>query len=337
MSRASRLTQEIVSEACSGLAQTGTKVTIANVRSWLMNNYGFSGNNNDLCPMVVAWKAEVKSSLKGGTSDSDAQLITAFNQFADVEVPADVKVEADRLIGLLYKSVYDRVDSQVGSDRIQEMQAEIDKLNSNQEEYYKMKAEYEGMLRSHTRLLTELVEANRMVNLQKVAEGEAMVGEMQSSNDRYEAMVNEVTDLKSQLEYTRSRKAEIDTIAGNLGEENERLRSRSNDLEAAVTALQEPDAGERHGQLTEQCARLTSRNLELATEKEQLEEQLMNQRESNGSESTWNIGRSLLQRYAQEKGIMQELQNPKKAAYKEIHSLMNWIMYQEKIQTEITE
>jgi len=356
MGRQSRLNQDIVNEACNALVVSSTKVTIANVRSWLMSNYGFSGNNNDLCPLVANWKEQTRASIRAGKSDLGAQFANVVNSQSPADnIPSELKLEAERFIALLYNSIYDKVDSQVGGDRIEQMQLEIDRLSANQEEYYRMKAEYTGMLQAYTPLVEQLAQTNRLLDMQKVAQGETIVRESQTLRESYEAMSQSMVELKTQLEVSK-RESTV------LQEQLQVAVNRAENAEQKVSELQT------------ELSELRVKNAQVEIFEEQLEssKQIINKLEERiGSKSTlmttingevfyvepviaqaisaekqafiteltakskndqtpWQAAIQTLLEYAEHHSISNELEKPRKVGHKELRSFLDWLELQQR-------
>lgn len=355
MSRQSRLNYEIVNEACNALVVSGAKITIANVRSWLMSHYGFSGNNNDLCPLVANWKAQTKASIQAGKLDQDAEFANAvISQSSANNIPGDIKLEGERFIALLYNSIYDKVDSQVGGDRIEEMQLEIDRLSANQEEYYRMRAEYAGMLQAYTPLVEQLAETNRLLDMEKVAQGEAIVHESQKMRESYEAMSQAMVELKAQLEFSQKQTSTLQDqlkIAVVRAEDVEQklsvLEIEASSLRiknAQVEVLQEQLKSSKQAvnkleeKLGSKSTQMTTINGELfyldpaiaqaiTAEKEALVNNLKLKAED--IQAPWQAAVEALVQYAQHQGMTEELKKPRKAGHKELHNLMEWLELQQ--------
>jgi hypothetical protein len=356
MARQSRLNQDIVNEACNALAVSGTKVTIANVRSWLMSNYGFSGNNNDLCPLVANWKEQTRASIRAGKLDLDVQFANVVDSQSPADnIPSELKLEAERFITLLYNSIYDKVDSQVGGDRIEQMQLEIDRLSANQEEYYRVKADYTGMLQAYTPLVEQLTETNRLLDMQKVAQGEAMVSETETMKESYGAMVQLMAELKTQLEVS---KREIIVLqeqlqiavnwAKNAEQEVSELQTEVSELRvknAQVAILEEQVESSRQtiNKLEERVgsksSQMTTINGEvfyvdpviaqaISAEKQVLITGLTAQ--SENTQTLWQVAIQGLLEYAQYRNINNELEKPRKAAHKELRSFLDWLELQQR-------
>jgi chromosome segregation ATPase len=356
MARHSRLNQDIVNEACNGLAVNGTKVTIANVRSWLMSNYGFSGNNNDLCPLVANWKEQTRASIRAGKSDLDAQFANVVNsQLPADNIPSELKLEGERFIALLYNSIYDKVDSQVGGDRIEQMQLEIDRLSANQEEYYRMKAEYTGMFQAYTPLVEQLAQTNRLLDMQKVAQGEIIVRESQTLRESYEAMSQLMVELKTQLEVSKrettvlqeqlqivvnraenaeQRVSELQTEVSELRVKNAQVEILEEQLENSKQTINNPQE-----KLGSKSTQMTSINGEvfyidpviaqaISTEKQRLIVELTAQ--SENTQTPWQVAIQGLLEYAQHHNITNELEKPRKAGHKELRSFLDWLELQQR-------
>lgn len=356
MARQSKLNQDIVNEACNALAISGTKITIANVRSWLMSHHGFSGNNNDLCPLVANWKEQTRPSIRVGKSDLDAQFANVVNSQSPADnIPSQLKLEAERFIALLYNSIYDKVDSQVGGDRIEQMQLEIDRLSANQEEYYRMKAEYTGMLQAYTPLVEQLAQTNRLLDMQKVAQGETIVRESQTLRESYEAMSQSMLELKTQLEVSKrettvlqeqlqvavnraenaeQRVSELQTELSELRVKNAQVEILEKQLESSkqtINNLQE--------KLGSKSTQMTSINGEvfyiepviaqaISTEKQRLIVELTAQ--SENTQTLWQVAIQGLLEYAQHHNISNELEKPRKAGHKELRSFLDWLELQQR-------
>jgi hypothetical protein len=330
MARLSKLTQELANEACNALISTQSKATIANIRRWLMENYGFAGNNNDLCPLVQTWKSEVRHSSRVSDPDAFLQIAIASSQIEDI--PIDIKLEADRLIGILYQSVLDKVDSQVGSDRVVEMQLEIDNLQLQLHDYHRMKAEYDAMTRAYEPLARELASTNRLLDMQKVAQGELMVDEIRQTQDKYDALASETAEIRTQLEYSRQRNNEVGNFLNEKTEENTHLTQRVNDLENALTLLnhEKPDN-------LPQLQMLTDRNNELIQQVEKLENKLRINEDRNlklkceldlsiSTSSQCKFAISLLKSYLSETGRdFVEIDKSRKAGDKELCTFTSWL------------
>jgi hypothetical protein len=356
MARQSKLNQDIVNEACNALAVSGTKITIVNVRSWLMSHYGFSGNNNDLCPLVANWKEQTRASIRAGKLDLDAQFANVVNSQSSADnIPSEFKLEGERFIALLYNSIYDKVDSQVGNDRIEQMQLEIDRLSANQEEYYRMKAEYAGMLQAYTPLVEQLTETNRLLDMQKVAQGEAIVRESQTLRESYEAMSQSMVELKTQLEVNKretivlqeqlqvavnraenaeQRLSELQTEVSELRVKNAQVVILEEQLESSkqtINNLQE--------KLGSKSTQMISINGEvfyidpviaqaILTEKQKLIAELTAQ--SENTQTPWQLAIQGLLEYAQHHNINNELEKPRKAGHKELRSFLDWLELQQR-------
>ncbi len=356
MARQSRLNQDIVNEACNALAVSGTKVTIANVRNWLMSNYGFSGNNNDLCPLVATWKEQTRASIRAGKSDLDAQFANVVNSQSPADnIPSELKLEGERFIALLYNSIYDKVDSQVGGDRIEQMQLEIDRLSANQEEYYRMKAEYTGMLQAYTPLVEQLAETNRLLDMQKVAQGEAIVRESQILRESYEAMSQSMVELKTQLEVSKRETVVLQEqlhIAVNRAENAEQ---RVSELQTEVSELRVKSAQVEILEKQVESSKQTIKKLEervggkstqmttingevfyvdpmiaqaISAEKQALTTELIAQ--SENTQTLWQVAIQGLLEYAQHHNINDELEKPRKAGHKELRSFLDWLKLQQR-------
>lgn len=338
MSRPSKLNQDLVNQACNALVATQTKITIANIRAWLMAEYGFSGNNNDLCPMVAFWKDATKASLKTSRQDVDAETVNFVAGYStQLEIPVDLKLNCDRLIQMMYTNVYDSVDSQVGSERIQEMQAEIDRLSANQEEYYRMKAEWQAMEKVYQPLIDELAKANRLLDMQKVAAGEKLVEEMEETQKRYDAIVSESADLKAQLEYARARNNELGNHLAEKTEQNQNLVERVADLESALVQVQD--------QPTENPAQvkaLIERNAELLDQLSHIEERFgmlefsykallaeSSKPQMMDTQSHAHAALNMLSAYLNANGKdSKTIDQSRKAADKELYALSVWLRSQ---------
>ncbi len=356
MSRQSRLNQDIVDEACNALALSGTKVTIANVRSWLMSNYGFSGNNNDLCPLVANWKEQTRASIRAGKSDLDAQFANAVNSQSPADnIPSELKLEGERFIALLYNSIYDKVDSQVGGDRIEQMQLEIDRLSANQEEYYRMKAEYTGMLQAYTPLVEQLAQTNRLLDMQKVAQGESIVSETETLKESYGAMVQLMAELKTQLEVSKRETAVLQEqlqIAVNRAENAEQRVSelqtevselRGKNAQVAILEEQLESSKQTISKLEERIGsnstQMTTINGEvfyvdpviaqaISAEKQALITEVIAQ--SKNDQTPWQAAIQTLLEYAQHHNISNEIEKPRKAGHKELRSFLDWLELQQR-------
>lgn len=356
MARQSRLNQDIANEACNALAVSGAKVTIANVRNWLMSYYGFSGNNNDLCPLVANWKEQTKASIRASRLDLDAEITNVVNSQSSVDnIPSELKLEAEKFIALLYNSIYDKVDSQVSSDRIEQMQLEIDRLSANQEEYYRMKAEYAGMLQAYTPLVEQLAETNRLLDMQKVAQGEAMVHESQTLRESYEAMSQSMVELRTQLEFTKkensilqeqlqvavNRAKEAERKLSEVQTENSELRVKNAQVEILEEQLEnskqtitklEQKVGSKLTQMTTINGEVFYIDPVIAqaifTEKQTLVAELKSKLEKN--QTPWQAGTQALIEYIRQHDIIDELQKPRKAGHKELRNFLDWLELQQK-------
>lgn len=356
MARQSKLNQDIVNEACNALAVSGTKVTIANVRSWLMSHHGFSGNNNDLCPLVVNWKEQTRVSIRAGKSDLDAQFANVVNSQSPADnIPSELKLEAERFIALLYNSIYDKVDSQVGGDRIEQMQLEIDRLSANQEEYYRMKAEYAGMLQAYTPLVEQLTETNRLLDMQKVAQGESIVSETETMRESYGAMVQLMAELKTQLEVSKrettvlqeqlqiavnraenaeQRLAELQTEVSELRVKNAQVEVLEEQVESSKQTISklEERIGSKSTQMTTINGEVFYVDPEIAqaisADKQALTTELTAQ--SRNDRTPWQVAIQGLLEYAQHHNISNELEKPRKAGHKELRSFLDWLEFQQR-------
>jgi chromosome segregation ATPase len=356
MARQSRLNQDIVDEACNALATSGTKITIANVRSWLMSHHGFSGNNNDLCPLVANWKEQTRASIRAGKSDLDAQFANVVNSQSPADnIPSELKLEAERFIALLYNSIYDKVDSQVGGDRIEQMQLEIDRLSANQEEYYRMKAEYTGMLQAYTPLVEQLAQTNRLLDMQKVAQGESIVSETETLKESYGAMLQLMAELKTQLEVSKretavlqeqlqiavnraenaeQRVSELQTEVSELRVKNAQVAILEEQLESSKQTISKLE--ERIGSNSTQMTTINGEVFYLdpviaqaiSAEKQALIIEVTAQ--SKNDHTPWQAAIQTLLEYAQHHNISNELEKPRKAGHKELRSFLDWLELQQR-------
>jgi chromosome segregation ATPase len=211
------------------------------------------------------------------------------------------------------------------------------------------------MLQAYTPLVEQLAQTNRLLDMQKVAQGETIVRESQTLKESYEAMSQSMLELKTQLEVSKrettvlqeqlqvavnraenaeQRVSELQTELSELRVKNAQVEILEKQLESSkqtINNLQE--------KLGSKSTQMTSINGEvfyiepviaqaISTEKQRLIVELTAQ--SENTQTLWQVAIQGLLEYAQHHNISNELEKPRKAGHKELRSFLDWLELQQR-------
>jgi chromosome segregation ATPase len=218
-----------------------------------------------------------------------------------------------------------------------------------------MKAEYTGMLQAYTPLVEQLAQTNRLLDMQKVAQGETIVRESQSLRESYEAMSQSMVELKTQLEASKRETTVLQEqlqVAVNRAENAEQrvleLQTEVSELRVknAQVAILEEQLESSKQTISKLQERIGSKSTQMTTingevfyvdpviaqaisvEKQALITELTAQ--SKNDQTPWQIAIKGLLEYTQHHNIGNELEKPRKAGHKELRSFLDWLELQQR-------
>jgi chromosome segregation ATPase len=207
------------------------------------------------------------------------------------------------------------------------------------------------MLQAYTPLVEQLAQTKRLLDMQKVAQGESIVSETETLKESYEAMVQLMAELRTQLEVSKRETAVLQEqlqIAVNRAENAEQKVSelqtevselRVKNAQVAILEEQLENSKQTISKLEERVGtkstQMTTINGEMfyvdpviaqamSAEKQALITELKN------NQTPWQAGTQALIEYIRQHNIIDELEKPRKAGHKELRNFLDWLELQQK-------